>query len=291
MVITRLSGGLGNQLFQYAYGRHVAFTRREKLALDLGWFMQPHILHSSRKFELNNFSIDARKTSISSSIINAFSSTLYLRDIFDVLTHNKTVTEDMECENKFEFNGIKNIFLKGYWQSQNYFLGIRNLLLQEISPKLKLCHKYFELKNKIEQCEAIAIHVRRGDYVNNFRSASVHGTLPISYYLKAIDLILKNTNYPHFFVFSDDISWVKQHFDFKGLNHIFIEGINSPSAVPEFDLMRSCKHHIIANSSFSWWGAWLGIGAKQIVIAPSQWYANKLTPPNLLPPQWLQINL
>jgi hypothetical protein len=290
MVIARLSGGLGNQLFQYACGRHLAIKRHEELVLDLSWFIQPHLLHSSRKFELNHFFINANIASFNSSLINSLSSNLYLRRIFGLLLAKESVIEGVDNKNIYELNRNKDIILKGYWQSQNYFLGIRNILLKEISPKCNLSQKYFDLKIRIEQAESIAIHIRRGDYVNNSRSTSLHGVLPASYYLNALEYMLSNTKHSHFFVFSDDISWVKNCLDFKGVNHTFIEGMEIQTTISEFDLIRCCRHHIIANSSFSWWGAWLGASTNQIVIAPKQWYATRLTPPNLLPPQWIQMD-
>ena len=223
------------------------------------------------------------------SLIYSFASIACLRDPFESMTSSKILIEGVSSENPLSIGDQKNILLSGYWQSENYFLEIRDILLNEISPKYKLRPEYGQAKSKIDLSESVAIHVRRGDYVSNPRSANLNGVLPLRYYQNALDYIKLNLNHPHFFVFSDDIPWVKSHFDFRGENHTFIEGVKDPNAIEELELMRSCKHHIIANSSFSWWGAWLGSNKNQVVIAPSQWYASKLTPPELLPPQWVRL--
>ena len=290
MVITRLMGGLGNQLFQYACGRQLAIKRQQPLALDLSWFKKPHLLHSSRKFELNNYSINAKITSNLDSLICSLGSIVYIRNLVESLTFSKSLIEGVDSENLFSINDHKNIILSGYWQSENYFLGIRDLLMSEISPKYKIRSEYDDMKSKIDLSESVAIHIRRGDYVSNRLSATLHGVLPFRYYQNALNHIKLNLSHHHLFVFSDDIPWVKSHFDSRGENYTFIEGVKDSNAIEELELMRSCKHHIIANSSYSWWGAWLGAGKDQIVVSPRRWFADVSTPNNLLPKNWIQCD-
>jgi hypothetical protein len=274
---------LGNQLFQYACGRQLAIKRQQPLALDLSWFKKPHLLHSCRKFELSNYSINAKITSNLDSLIYSLASIVYLRSFVEPLTFSKSLIEGVDSENLFNVNDQKNIILSGYWQSESYFLGIRDILLSEISPKDKIRFEYDDVKSKIDSSESVAIHIRRGDYVSNPLSATLHGVLPFRYYQNAVNHIKLNLSHPYFFVFSDDIPWVKNHFDSRGENYIFIDGVKDSNAIEELELMRSCKHHIIANSSFSWWGAWLGVWKDQIVVSPRGWFADGSTPNNLLP--------
>lgn len=179
------------------------------------------------------------------------------------------------------------ILLDGYFQEEIHFLSIREALLQELQPKTPLPETYRAWADQARTAASVAVHIRRGDYVHNAGAAALHGVLPESYYRHAISLIQEKVNEPLFFFFSDDIEWVKSHFADTG--GIFI---SSPEGTPHHDLelMRQCRHQVIANSSFSWWGAWLNTHPDKVVIAPEQWFADKEMNRRIsLPENWLRI--
>jgi len=161
------------------------------------------------------------------------------------------------------------LYLQGHWQLEEYFLDIRNLLLEEFTPAEELSNDSIDLLNEIEHTLSVSLHIRRGDYVNapNFEPCG------LDYYLRSIDYISKQLEQPRYFIFSDDIEWAKSNF--KTLKNVqFVAADANRSLCQELWLMSKCKHHIISNSTYSWWGAWLNVSPQKIVVAPKRWYKN-----------------
>jgi hypothetical protein len=145
------------------------------------------------------------------------------------------------------------------------------------------------MKAAITAANAVSVHVRRGDYISNPSAQHFHGTCGLDYYKKAVELILSKVNDPHFFIFSDDVKWVADNF-MKEIRATIVDINDGSSAVKDMQLMSACKHHIIANSSFSWWGAWLGSNADKIVIGPRQWFADAAVDTgSVLPDSWYKL--
>jgi hypothetical protein len=188
-----------------------------------------------------------------------------------------------------------NIYLNGYWQSEKYFEAIRSNLLSEFSLKNSLLDKLEsneslrKIKALINTTNSVSVHFRRGDYVSDSVTSQFHGTCSMSYYQNAIKRIVAEIPNPHFFLFTDDPEWVK--------SQKIIEGFPSTLAVTsnmhlDMYLMSQCQHNIIANSSFSWWGAWLNRNPEKLVIAPKRWYAKvELNPQtqDLVPENWIRL--
>jgi hypothetical protein len=188
---------------------------------------------------------------------------------------------------KQDFHGI--CFYDGYWQSELYFKQHRKILLKElhVAPNLNSDDKV--LMKKISDSESIAVHIRRGDYIANAEVSSVHGVSLAAYYIDAIKWMRANISNPAFYIFSDDPVWVAQHY--HGLPDVVIAA-NQSLRTPQEDLylMSVCKHQIIANSSFSWWAAWLNENQNKKIIAPSQWFkTNALSNKDLIPDDWIRI--
>ncbi|MCK4744844.1 alpha-1,2-fucosyltransferase, partial [Candidatus Parcubacteria bacterium] len=181
---------------------------------------------------------------------------------------------------------IGNIYLDGYWQSEKYFKNIENSIRKEFTLKNDLQLKAKKLLRKIKNTESISIHIRRNDYISHKPANQYHGVCHLSYYKKAINVIIKKIDDPHFFVFSDDIDWCKKNLKIK-FPTIFVEGNKD---YEDLILMSKCKHNIIANSTFSWWGAWLNNNPNKIVIAPKKWFRKKsINTKDLIPKTWIKI--
>lgn len=187
--------------------------------------------------------------------------------------------------------GEKHLYLDGYFQSEYYFKNQRQDLLNDFQfPSLDTVNS--ELKNKIEAAtNSVSVHIRRGDYLKSKTVLEIHGILPFSYYLEALN-ILKDKYQPlTLFIFSDDIPWVKTNFKNIDIESYFIDN-NTKDSWKDMALMSYCKHHIIANSSFSWWGAWLNRNPDKIIIAPKIWFADpelNLKSKSIIPETWTRI--
>ena len=173
------------------------------------------------------------------------------------------------------------VYLEGYWQSDKYFQDVSTQLRREISLKANGIAP-------IEDANAVSLHVRRGDYISNPVTNQFHGASSVTYYQAAIDYITQHISQPHFYIFSDDMEWVKQHLPLpQSVTYVSNGQLHD---YEELVLMSHCQHHIIANSSFSWWGAWLNPSDQKIVIAPKQWFNNSaFDTTDLIPAAWIQL--
>ena len=308
MTITvRLYGGLGNQMFQYAVGRCVSILNKTTLQLDVSYFDQ-QTYSILRSYGLSCFNIlqqfaqkDELEAIHSTSDDNTRLGWLqkYLKQIFGDSTQ-KTVSNLspvlIRRESSYRFDpcvlDLKgNIYLDGYWQSEKYFLPIENLLRRELTVRYPAHEKYRCLIEFAQSLDSISLHMRRGDYVSHPSAKNLHGLCSLDYYCQALELINQNaliTN-PHVFVFSDDINWVKQNLKYD-IPLTFVDSIPH-CEFEDLRLMRNCKHNIIANSSFSWWGAWLNENPNKIVICPDPWFDQlDWDTQDLIPASWIKLS-
>lgn len=236
IITVKLKGGLGNQMFQYAFGRKLSLKHRVLLRLDKSLLergiKQMIIGTTPREYELGEFDIKAELT-------------------------------DGKGKNCFE----------GFWQSEKYFKDIRRVLLKDFTLK-KETDSFLKYKRLIAKTNSVSIHIRRGDYLKRAVTRKYHGVLNLDYYRRAMELIVKRVKNPRFFVFSDDPTIS----DFSGLT-------NSEELI----LMSFCKHNIIANSSFSWWGAWLNKNPSKVIIAPKRWFRKERTESGIVPQGWIRV--
>lgn len=182
-----------------------------------------------------------------------------------------------------------DVYLDGYWQTDKYFKDIEPLIHSEFSFVLPQGEKDKGISKLITACTAVSLHVRRADYVTNISANKVHGTCGLDYYDRAMKLITEKVDDPHFFVFSDDPEWAKQNLR-NAYPTVYVDHNGADTNYQDLRLMASCKHHIIANSSFSWWGAWLNEDPNKIVIAPKQWFSDVQKNTNdLIPPTWIRL--
>lgn len=270
MIVVQLSGGLGNQLFQYGLGRKLSIKNKTDLYL---YTQNLKNFHTKRDLCLDNLNTQFKE--------------------IKTLNNLKIIKEKFFHYDPLVHLIKNNSFLKGYWQSEKYFKDIRNFLLKEITPKNKLHDSYYELEKEIINSDSVSIHIRRGDYLCS-KNIQFHGVCSLDYYDKSIKHLLEKgkTKSYTFFVFSDDIKWAKENLRYDSLNMKYISKENDSSLfLEEFFLMSKCKHNIIANSTFSWWAAWINQNPNKIVIAPVQWFSqsNKNITKDLIPSNWIRI--
>ena len=279
MVFSVLSGGLGNQMFQYAFGYSLAGRRDEKLVLETSELSKDH----KRNYALSPFCISNKVISIPPGHFKT------LRRIWNGIPAN---IEDYTEHTEFSYDAAVfekkgHLRVHGYWQCPLYFQNMRGELLHKFALQ-KPGHAFLKMKAQVGNDISVGIHVRRGDYISEQLTNDVHGTCSVNYYRNAIALI--NQKYPQstirFYIFSDDISWCRQEFSFLE-NISFAEEL---SDAEELILMSHCKHNIIANSSFSWWAAWLNQNEDKTVVAPEQWFKNKTSDTSqLIPETWIRL--
>jgi len=285
LIIARLIGGLGNQMFQFAVGRALSLRMGNQLKLDITGF-DTYTLHGG--YGLNHFAIStevATKTEIKR--LRGFDGKL-----FEILRRIGISTPTYVKEKRLPFDPklilLKgDYYLDGYWQSEKYFKDFEDVIRQDLQYTGSLSDKALAMKRLIEDCNAISVHIRRGDYVTNTLANQFHGTCSLDYYENAIVEMSERVKNPHFFIFSDDLIWCKDYLKFKYPIY-FVE--SCASQYEDIHLMSLCSHHIIANSTFSWWGAWLNAKVDKIVIAPQQWFADsKINNPDILPEHWIRL--
>lgn len=284
MIITKLQGGLGNQLFQYSVGRHLAEKNKTDFKLDTSWFG----VVPDRQYDLAKYAIAAE--------IASADEVRQLRDAVAVKIKNRILpfaerTYAKERFYHFDPEVLKlgsSVYLEGYWQSDKYFSPIADKIRQEFTLTQPLEGKNDEISKQIEKTNAVSLHVRRGDYVANQHTNNYHGTSPLVYYEAAVAKIAEKVRNPHFFIFSDDPTWTKENllFDYP---MTFVTG-NEKAAQEDLRLMSQCKNFIIANSTFSWWGAWLCGNKDKTVIAPKQWFkTDENNDKDLIPGGWIRL--
>jgi hypothetical protein len=263
MIIVKLIGGLGNQMFQYAAGLYLSHLHQTDLFVDNSFLSQnPNGAYTKRELELSVFNLDLKiATSKDIKKFNIEGSNKYSRALqrhLPILFNNLYASESGIQYQKEFLNYPKNTYLDGFWQSERYFKPI----------------------------ESVSLHIRRGDYISNKSAQQHHGNLGIDYYKNALNLIKEVYKNTEVFIFSDDLEWCKTNLKLEEVVH-YVDANQHQNFHLDIYLMSRCKHNVIANSSFSWWAAWLNQNTNKIVVAPANWYANKsLNTKDLIPMSW-----
>ena len=292
MIITHIIGGLGNQMFQYAAGRALSLDRGQLLRLDVSDFTG-YGLHQG--FELHRVfdcpAETATEAEIRSILGWQFSTGIrrvLARPRLAMIRHNGFVVEP-----HFHYwpeirNAPQDCYLVGHWQSEKYFQEVASVIRSDFTFRSPLSDRNTKLAEQIGQVNAVSLHVRRGDYVKNPKNVTVYGLCTPDYYRTAIQHVCERVEQPYFFIFSDDIIWVKDHLKMD-LPCQYVDHNHGSESYNDMHLMSLCRHHIIANSSFSWWGAWLNPTQGKIVVAPQQWFINGNNIQDLYPQGWMVL--
>jgi hypothetical protein len=297
MIIVKLMGGLGNQMFQYAMGRSLAHRHNTQLKLDLSFLESTPEVTTPRVYELEHFNI----TGEIATPLEVAEFTGKYNDLFQSalvkmrrLIGLSAASPFHYVERHFHFDPAvldapDNTYLEGYWQSEKYFRDTEDIILHEFVVTSEPDEWNRRMAEEIEATASFSIHVRRGDYVADKATSEYHGVCSLDYYRTAVDMIVSQIKSPHFFVFSDDPAWVKENLELR-YPVTFMDHNGPRRSHEDLRLMSLCKHHIIANSSFSWWGAWLCRNPNKIVIAPERWFNDtEIDTKDLLPERWIRI--
>jgi Glycosyl transferase family 11 len=338
MIIVRLEGGLGNQMFEYAMGRRLAAKHLSLLKLDISWFETQQL----RQYKLEHFNIcekfvkpievDAivgnysiiewvslkisRKLGIKQSLADVdtdreISAIIYGHrynllkwwlarikhktglhsSAIDLYKQGKYIRQKYCHFDPSLLDASDNIYLDGFWQSEKYFVDIQDILRQEFTLKNPRTAIFEQIAAIIDDRHSVSLHIRRGDIANDPETNLLHGTCSLEYYERAIEYIVERIDLPHFFIFSDDLDWVKENLklNFPSTN------VSCGDLLPDYEelhLMSRCQHHIIANSSFSWWAAWLNPSPDKCVIAPKKWFGTleyDHDPKDIVPTSWVRL--
>lgn len=289
MFIIQLMGGLGNQMFQFAAARALSVKRSIPFVID---FDDPYI-YAKRSFDLDVFNLEYQKA-IPRQLAASKPKTKVMRRLYKWTGNNPDAHLYKEIKDfHFQpglFSCPDGAYISGFWQSEKYFIDIEADIRCDFSFKKEPEGDNKKWLEKINNCNAVSIHVRRGDYVSVAHTNQLHGTCGLDYYQKAIDKISGDVKNPVFFCFSDDIEWIKKNIVTNAQMHCVDSNTSPGSGHEDLRLMSSCKHHIIANSSFSWWGAWLNPNPEKIVIAPQKWMNNPtILVKDLIPDSWIRL--
>ena len=280
MIVVRIMGGLGNQMFQYAFGAYLAQQHNTDLWLDCSSFGSDTL----RDFMLDRWQVTVRQAprTVRSRIpcgCNWYHSWLSSRQTL------RRITEKPFGFRRQYLETPDDSFLDGYWQSEKFLPGMKLRLQAEFQPAGSTHRKTRALARKMASDGAVSLHVRRTDYLG----LSYAGPCPVSYYERSVaDLLARHADI-RLFVFSDDIPWCRQQFQFP-CPVTFVDHNDAFTAHEDIWLMSRCRYHVIANSTFSWWGAWLGEDETGEVYAPQDWFSDQTMDSRaILPESWHRI--
>lgn len=289
-------GGLGNQMFQYAAARRLAYIRNTSIKLDVSWFENRENNDTHRRYELHVFNI--KETFASVEDVENFKE-IKTNAFFGVLKKCMNAVNASRCSNRIREKYIQfnpailelpdNVYLEGFWQSEKYFTDVEGIIRNEFTVKTAPDETNRQIAEAITNDESVSVHIRRGDYITNPVTSRYHGTCSMAYYREAVEKVALQARRVHFFVFSDEPDWVKENLKLP-FQATYVDHNVPDKAYEDLRLMGLCKYHIIANSSFSWWGAWLCVNPHKMVFAPMKWF-NKagLNTADLLPGSWHKI--
>lgn len=285
MKVIKIKGGLGNQMFQYAF--YKSFENRSETYVNFDFFKK-NKAHNGLELE-KLFEIELENNELIDFLLRKNFITNFIRSISKKLGLLKIYKFEDTCyEEKIIKDKTNLIIYDGYWQSEKYFKNIEVEIKKEFTfPKLDIKNQDIAIQIKNE--ESVSVHVRRGDYIGN---KVLGGLITKEYYEKAMEYIERYIQKPKYYIFSDDIEWCKKELDLDGREVIFITHNKGEESYKDMQLMSLCKHNIIPNSSFSWWGAWLNKNPNKIVIAPKRWFTKEsgYRYADIVPESWIKID-
>lgn len=285
MIIVQINGGLGNQMFQYALGRCLELKHNIEVKYDITIFETYF-----RKYELDIFNLNPIYASIDEifKLKNYNPKQSKILRLLPRLIRRNFETYKQESPKTIPANILKfkdNIYFDGYWQSEKYFKEIENVIRKEFTFKKSMDEKNKQLADEMSIINSVSIHVRRGDYITE---KPILDICSLEYYQNAISYIIERVDNAHFFVFSDDPVWAANNLKFPSDFTLVTSNLESNN-YEDMRLMSLCKHNIIANSSFSWWGAWLNNNPNKIVVAPRNWSFSEMYSKNRTPEKWTRL--
>ena len=262
-ITVRLMGGLGNQMFQYAFGRQLAVDNGMELYLDASSYLRD----KKRRYSLGCFNIKAEKLN---PIVSLYYDMLYY--LYVKLDHKrKNVVIEEEVFGYDEIEAENSAYYIGNWINEDYFKRIGQELIASFIYQGKFDERVRKVLERERISESVAVHVRRGDYMTN-GNETIYVAQGKTYYDKARNYMEARKKDLIFYVFSDDITWCKENLGWQ--DACFIDDSVADDDIIQFELMKNCKNFIVGNSTYSWWAAWLAESPDKICIAPQRWYVN-----------------
>ena len=277
IVMVRLLGGLANQLFQYSMGRALAIRTGSLLRFDTR-DLDDDIL---RNYALHQFNIKGQAASLSEL------------DYFRAIGAGERYQLLAEKSFRFQVEATlaeAPVYAQGYWQSERYFESIEQVLRRDLTLTRGFSQEGASLVREIRSHRSsVSVHIRRGDYVTNPTTNAFHGCVSSDYVHRAMELMLKRYEDAVFYVFTDDLNWARENINHAS-NSVFIAERIMTTDGEELSIMGSCQHHILSNSSYSWWGAWLNPRRTKLVVAPTPWFrSTDVDPQDLYCANWVLL--
>ncbi len=293
MIVTKLIGGLGNQMFQYAVARNLAYKNNSEVKLDINHYkikVLPHGL-PYRPYDLSVLKLKENiATEKDLSLFKSNSTGLLergLKKIKNIISAPRVIYEPHFNFYPQLLNEKGNIYIDGYWQCEKYFLEIENIIRDEFQIKHSLTSEGFEMLEKIKSTNSICLNIRRQELASN---PNLNIFIGLEYIQKTIKYMNEKISNPHFFIFSDELDWVKQNVKIPYDHTIVESNLYGEKFKDCLYLMTHCKHFIIPNSSFGWWAAWLGSDKDKKVVAPEKWLIDpKYNTKDIIPSNWIKI--
>ena len=297
MICVKFFGGLGNQMFQYALGKSLSLKNGSEFVIDSSFYEKKFgdKLTTQRSFELSVFNLKIREvTKKELNILKPLHlrvlNTILIKLGFKGIQFKKYFIEKNICFDS-SIEAVQNsCYLSGYWQSYKYFENIKKELFHDFTfPEIN-DPSILQILDNIFISKSVSLHIRRGDYLSMNKN-NKHICCDLGYYFLAIEYFKKIMSGVIFFVFSDDIEWARINLNI-GENAVYVTGNVDRKSYLDMQLMSYCKHNIIANSSFSWWGAWLNSNPDKIVIAPKIWFSDERLNNqtyDLIPKEWIRL--
>ncbi len=298
MLIAKIIGGIGNQLFQYAFIRSLAIKHNQNYKLDLSWFNDYYKFEdpknpnaaTRREYLLNCFKIDqnilpkyylriAHRVNKKKSFFTKFPMITYFK--FDIVYEKDFLNDEIDFR--------QNLYFSGFWQKTDIFENYKSVFKSEFVPRKNLTLENSLLFEKIINTKSVSIHIRRGDLLNRPAAAADQPYSTNEYFINAIDIIREKIDDINLFIFSDDINWVKRNIHY---DHPTVYVDNDGPDYEHLYLMSNCKYNIISNSTYSWWAAWLNNYKNKIIVSPKWWYRNPIKNESVIriPNDWIILN-
>jgi hypothetical protein len=292
MVISWVQGGIGNQMFQYAAGRALSIATKQPFYVDLQDFKGYALHHGFELNEVFNLRVEVADEQLLNAVLDfrnqCLIRKLIKRPLFKLMRGSQFILEPhFQYWPQFE-NLTSNCYLYGYWQSEKYFQSIKNAIQTDFQFRQALDSQNELLAREMRATVSVSVHIRRGDYLSDAKTAKVMHICDLGYYQRAVEYMSKRLINPVFYIFSDDILWAKEQLSIPYQTR-YVEHNLGKESYRDMQLMSLCKNQIIANSSFSWWGAWLNSNPDKLVIAPQKWFVNNNNDQDLIPDKWIRL--
>lgn len=294
MICVKLLGGLGNQIFQYAFARRLSLHHNTSLRFDLTSLENDENRDGRTRFELTVFNIAGRVAQPKEFFI--FKRRTFMKCALPVTIYKKLFGYTKICGPIFAYDPellqrtTRNTYISGLYQSEKFFAPVAETIRSDLTFRVGPDRETGMLMDMIESTECpVALHVRRGDYVSDDRYRTSIGTCPVDYYLKALDLVGSRLTRYRLFLFSDEPDWAVQNLPLPA-DSVVVRHNQGERSCEDLRLMSLCQHQIISNSTFAWWGAWLNDNPDKLVIAPARWFSGlNYDTSDLIPDGWLKL--